>query len=87
MIEIDCLESCIDSARGEGWNDLANGAEEEIEKIKNKIDELNAKVDKLKMFCAKAYFDIYGGVRLEIYRELGDEIGVLMSLSNEKEKK
>ena len=49
----------------------------ELATLRQRVAELEKERDKLKVMCAKAYFDIYGGVRKEIYDAYGDELSAL----------
>ena len=45
--------------------------------LRARVGELEQERDELKTMCVKAYFDIYGGVRFEIYNAIGDELSEL----------
>ncbi len=49
------------------------------DELHEQLARITAEIETLKIFCAKAYFDIHGGVRKEIYDMLGDELSELMS--------
>ena len=49
----------------------------ELAALRARVWELELERDELKTMCVKAYFDIYGGVRFEIYNAIGDELSEL----------